>query len=126
MSKQVSTPYLELRKTAVTFFTWQSEKHNVRQALPNVFDAWILQFFEEIINVDRTVWDKYQRWHIINDCLRAGIVELIDMQDGTFNLRSLLESEDLSSAAEIKSSAIEQTEPKSSGVVPELQTSGLK
>lgn len=30
------------------------------------FDGWATSFVEEIVNVDRAVWDVFARWHFVN------------------------------------------------------------
>lgn len=54
----------------------------MKEALPEVFDAWIRQYVEEIANVDTTLWEIYHRWGVINACIRGGILSLRDLEDG--------------------------------------------
>jgi hypothetical protein len=55
-------------------FLWDNGKHDVGQAEPETFNAWINQFFEEIVNVDTSVWDLHQRWQVVNEVLDAGLL----------------------------------------------------
>jgi hypothetical protein len=117
---------LALRKTAVTSFTWQNEKHNVRQAEASIFDAWIRQYVETISDVDTTTWDKFHRWQIINTVLQAGLLFVVEEEDGTCSLRARQDSEVKSSAVELAGSDNVQTEAQRSGdgaKSAELQTS---
>lgn len=84
----------------MTFFVWQNAKHNVRQAPPEIFDQWIRQYVEEIIDVNTQIWDKFDRWGIINEILKGGFLILFDEQNGTFSLRSKQEMEEESSEME--------------------------
>lgn len=72
MSKQGN--YLKLQQVSQTFLTWQSERYSVKDAPPDVFDAWIRQYVETILNVDTFQWDIFDRWQIINAVLDVGIL----------------------------------------------------
>lgn len=98
MNKQVSRPYLELKKTVATSFVWQNEKHNLRNAPPLVFDEWIRQYVEIIKNVDTQEWDIFDRWQIVNAVLAEGIIEVVDADNGTFSLREVREAEEKTSS----------------------------
>ncbi len=55
-------------------------------APPEVFDAFIAQVVEEIVNVDRSEWEIFERWHIINACLEADVLILRELPDGRLTL----------------------------------------
>lgn len=67
---------LNLLETPRTWFHWNGKDENVKEALPDVFDAWISQYVEEITDVDRSVWEIFHRWDIINACIRGGVLRL--------------------------------------------------
>lgn len=79
MSKQdLSKQHLELRNAAQTWFQVDGQEYSVKNAPPAVFDAWIRQFVEEIVNVDTSTWSVFQRWNIINAVLREGLLSIVD------------------------------------------------
>ena len=41
---------------------------------------------EEIVHVDRDQWDIFERWHIINACLEADVLLLMELPDGRLML----------------------------------------
>jgi len=67
---------LNLLETPVTWFHWNEKDINVKEAPPDIFDAWISQYVDEITDVDRAAWDIFQRWEIINACIWDGIFRL--------------------------------------------------
>lgn len=123
MSKQGLSNYLALKNTAITFFRWQDERYSVRLSQASVFDAWVRQYVEEIVNVDTAEWDIYDRWDIVNELLKGGFLVLEEEERGTFILRSKQEMMAMVIAEE-KSSA-PQTEVGTSARQLEPQTSVL-
>lgn len=67
---------LNLLETPQTWFHWNESDVNVKEAPPEIFDAWIAQYVDEITDVDRSTWEIFLRWEIINDCIKAGILRL--------------------------------------------------
>ena len=51
-----------------------------------MFDAFIAEVVEEIVNVDRTTWDIFDRWNVINACLEADVLLLTELPDGSLLL----------------------------------------
>ena len=49
----------------------------VRDAPPDVFDAFISEVVETIINVDRKKWPIFQKWRIINAAISEDVLELL-------------------------------------------------
>lgn len=108
MNKQDLLKYLELKNVGRTLFEWEEQTYTVKDAPPGIFDQWIRQYVEEIINVDTFLWDIFDRWQIINAVLKAGILHLEEMPNGTFFFR-------IERKAELKSSELElEAEEKSS------------
>lgn len=66
---------LNLSETPRTWFHWNGKDENIREAPPEVFDAWISQY-ALISNVDRDVWEIFHRWDIINLCIRSSVLRL--------------------------------------------------
>ena len=82
LSKPESSNHLELRKTGQTFFRWNGQKHSVKDAPPDIFDQWIRQFVDKIVNVDTDKWNVFQRWNIINAVLNNGLLVIVHLQSG--------------------------------------------
>lgn len=82
-SEKKSARLLNLLDAPRTWFHFNGSEQNVKEALPEVFDAWIRQYVEEITNVDVTLWEIYHRWGIINACIRGGILTLHGQEDGS-------------------------------------------
>lgn len=57
---------------------WNGQKHSVKDAPPDVFDAWICQYVEHIVNVDTSAWMTHDRWLIINAVLEADVLIIED------------------------------------------------
>jgi hypothetical protein len=74
--------YLKLAHTKVTSLHWNGQDVTVADAPADVFDAYISQVVEEIVNVDRDQWDIFERWHIINACLEADVLLLMELPEG--------------------------------------------
>lgn len=77
---------LRLPQLKVTSFQWGSETHIVADAKPEVFDAFISEVVEQIINVDRSTWPDFDRWNVINDCLAEDVLSLNILPDGSLEL----------------------------------------
>jgi hypothetical protein len=60
-----------------------------------VFDAFIAEVVEQIINVDRAVWNIHDRWNILNACLQADVLILTEVPGGRFQLTYQDEEEQL-------------------------------
>lgn len=123
MSKQGLSNYLALKHTTITFYRWQEERYSVRLSVATVFDAWVRQYVEEIVNVDTVEWDIYDRWGIVNELLRGGFLVLAEEEGGTFLLRTkqemmaLVLAEEISSAPPVEDgTSARQTEPQTSVV----------
>ena len=112
MNKQAKSKkrenYLELAKVDQTFLIYEKQKYSVEAVPPDVFDKWIRQFVETIINVDTFLWDIFDKWQIINAVLEGQFLTMKDQGDGTFLLQSKHESEEKASEAP------EQSEEKAS------------
>lgn len=74
---------LNLLDAQRTLFLFDQSVFNVKEARPDVFDAWIRQYVENITNVDTAFWEIYHRWGIINSCIRGGVLCLRIQDDGT-------------------------------------------
>jgi hypothetical protein len=85
-SKGSHLSYLKLAQTRVTSFQWGGQEAKVVDAPPEVFDAFITEAVEEIVNVDRAEWEIFERWHIINACLEADVLILTERPDGSLTL----------------------------------------
>ncbi len=87
-AKQVcAKPYLELRKVGQTFLTFNGQRYSVEAAPPEIFDQWIRQFVNTILNVDTFLWDIFDRWQIINAVLDGGFLTL---ENGELNRKKKL------------------------------------
>lgn len=73
---------LNLLDAPRTWFLYDQGVFNVKEAPPDVFDAWIRQYVEEITNVDTSFWEIYHRWGIVNSCIRGGVLRLCPQDDG--------------------------------------------
>jgi hypothetical protein len=60
--------------------------------------------------VDTSVWDKFHRWQVINTVLQAGLLIVIQEDDGTLILRANRDAELKSSVVEPASSDSMQKE----------------
>jgi hypothetical protein len=85
-SKGSRLSYLKLAHTRVTSFHLAGQEVTVSDAPPEVFDAFIAQVVEEIVHVDRAAWEIFDRWHIINACLEADVLILMELLDGRLTL----------------------------------------
>lgn len=74
---------LNLLDAQRTWFLYDQGVFNVKEAPPDIFDAWIRQFVEEITNVDTSFWEIFHRWGIINSCIRGGVLTLRKGDDGS-------------------------------------------
>jgi hypothetical protein len=77
-----------LGKTSKTLFEWNNEKYNVREAPAHVFDQWIHEYVEEIVGVDVSIWDIYDRWQIINTLLDGGYLDMEVTEGGYWLLKT--------------------------------------
>ncbi len=73
--KERTDVLLNLMDTPQTWFHWNESEENVAKASPEVFDAWISQY-ALISNVDRTKWEIFHRWDIINACIKGGALRV--------------------------------------------------
>jgi hypothetical protein len=85
-SEEPGLSFLRLAQLKETSFQWEEETHQVADAPVEVFDAFIAEVVEEIVNVDRTIWDIFDRWNIINACLEADVLLLTELPDGSLLL----------------------------------------
>ncbi len=74
---------LNLTDTQRTWFHWNRSDHNVAEAPPETFDAWIRDYVEEITDVDTSIWEIFQRWGIINTVIKARLLALKPREDGS-------------------------------------------
>lgn len=100
-------PYLELKKAATTFLTWQNEPFSVRAAPARIFDLWVRQFVEQIVDVDTQAWDIYDRWNIINELLKGGYLVLVEGSGTSAHLKSKQEVGEAMGLAELLTSEME-------------------
>jgi hypothetical protein len=82
-----------------------------------VFDAWIREYVETIINVNTFLWDIFDRWQIVNAVLEGKFLVLMDQEDGTFFLCCLQKQK------EVFSSIDGGTEEKTSQGEAEIEAS---
>lgn len=85
MNKPVlSNQHLDLKNVDRTYFRTPTngQKYSVMDAPAPEFDAWIMQFVESIENVDRTTWDIFQRWNIINAVIMEGLLIIVHLASG--------------------------------------------
>lgn len=85
-SKVNTLSYLKLEQTRTTSFLWRGQSLLVADAPAEAFDPWIAEVVEQIINVDRTMWNIYDRWNIINACLEAEVLTLAEVEGGSLQL----------------------------------------
>jgi hypothetical protein len=113
LGKQVYLNHLELRKIGQTFFHWNRQKYSVRDAPPQIFDQWIRQFVESIVNVDIEKWDSFQRWNIINAVLNNGLLVIAQLQSGDkLGRPPMVSSEEKASEVEVQ---LEETASEKGG-----------
>ena len=72
---------LNLMDAPQTSFRWNGKEENVAKASPETFDAWISQYVEEITDVDRATWEIFDRWEIINDFIRKGVLAVQTVEE---------------------------------------------
>src|SRR5262249_7251438 len=111
-SKGSCLSYLKLAHTKVTFFHRGGQDIIVADAPPEMFHAFITHVVEEIVNVDRDQWDIFERWHIINACLEADVLRLMEQSDGRLALLRPNEEE-------MRSTALIEDNPEAGDVTPE-------
>lgn len=70
MSKPDLSEFLEARKIVQMFFQWEGQKYVVKDAPHQIFDQWVRQFFERIVNVEE--WDVIEKWSVIRVLLKKG------------------------------------------------------
>lgn len=92
---------LNLMDAPRTSFRWNGNDENVATAAPDVFDAWISEYVESITDVDRTEWEVFDRWEIINECIKGGVL-------------ALEQSEEKASIVEVESEAFSSSENEDS------------
>jgi hypothetical protein len=80
---QDNTGHLALLDTMRTYFLWNKHEWNVKDAAPDVFDHWIRQFVDEIVNVDTATWEIFHRWNIINAVIDGQFLIVRKRGDGT-------------------------------------------
>ena len=68
MSKPDLSEFLEARKIVQMFFQWEGQKYVVKDAPHQIFDQWVSQFFERIVNVKE--WDLIEKWNVIRVLLK--------------------------------------------------------
>ena len=78
-----------------TFYRIGSGRHNVRDASVADFDAWADSLCEEIVSVDREVWDVFARWQFINYLIGEDVLVMQGEDGGTI---LLVETEEKTSA----------------------------
>lgn len=98
-----SRDHLVLRKTGQTFFQWKGQKYSVKDASPLIFDQWVRQFVDSVVNVDTEKWTIFHRWRIINAVLDSGLLIIVHLQSGDKLERpSVGRSEEKASASEVQ------------------------
>lgn len=107
---------LNLLDAPRTWFLYDQGVFNVKEAPPDVFDAWIRQYVEEITNVDTSFWEIFHRWGIINSCIRGGVLTLRKGDDGSqvveaFSSGSEVKEEEKASDLTSKNQEYELPEP---------------
>ena len=96
---QANTRQLKLMETPRTLFLWNEQEQNVKDTPATLFDAWIRQYVDTIVNVDIETWEIFHRWQVINAVRRGQLLTLRDREDGTLIL------EEKASTSEAKSEA---------------------
>lgn len=71
---------LNLLETPVTWFNWKGSEHTVKETPAEMFDQWIRQYVDQVVNVDVSVWEIFHRWGIINACINGKFLELVDRE----------------------------------------------
>lgn len=99
--------YLKLAQTKVTSFLWRGQSQIVADAPAEAFDAWIAEVVEQIINVDRAIWNIYDRWNIINACLEAEVLTLSEVPGQGGSLQLAYAEEDIPTQALISGECLE-------------------
>lgn len=92
-----------------TFFLFNGKEQNVNEASPDIFDAWIWQYVEEITGVDTSVWEVFHRWGIINTAIQEGVFVLVGRPDGS----QIVEEKASDERADSEEKASENTSEKS-------------
>jgi hypothetical protein len=91
---------MKLEDSKRTSFDFQEQTFTVVDAPPAVFDAFVAEFTEDVLNVDRTTWPIFLRWRWINQSLAEGVLNLTALPDGS--LRLALPEEVPASPAEVE------------------------
>jgi hypothetical protein len=77
---------MKLEDSKRTTFDFQDQSFTVSDATPEVFDAFVMEFTEDVLNVDRTKWPIFLRWRWINQSLMEGVLLLRVLSDGSLRL----------------------------------------
>jgi hypothetical protein len=85
-SEEPGLSFLRLAQLKETSFQWEEETHQVADAPAEVFDAFIAEVVEQIMNVDRSEWSIFDRWNVINECLAAEVFILNILPEGLFEI----------------------------------------
>jgi len=78
--------YMHLANVGQTFFTWNGQKYSVQSAPPDVFDQWIREVVDRIVNVDTATWEIFHRWQIVNAAISGKFLLLSEASDGCFSI----------------------------------------
>lgn len=86
-SEEKQLSFLRLEQLGITSFQWENvTPYMVRYAPAEVFDAFIAEVVEQIINVDRAIWPDFDRWNVVNECLAEDVLTLNMLPDGSLEL----------------------------------------
>lgn len=107
-----------------TSFHFQGTEHNLLGTSAALFDAWINPYFEEIQNVDRSTWSKFQRWQVVNQLLEEGDLLKQKLENGTILLVEVPEPEEKASIVEERTSDLPPIDWKPAPILPTLVEAG--
>lgn len=96
---------LKLASLETTFYLYEDEKHNVEFSSAATFDAWVLTFVDEIVKVNRQVWDIYSRWKFVNWLLEEGLARPVIEEFGVLIVEEKSSSEDAENVDELAQEA---------------------
>ena len=77
---------MKLEDSKRTSFEFRERSFKVIDAPPEVFDAFVMEFTEDVMNVDRAKWPIFLRWRWINQSLKEGVLLLTELPDGSLRL----------------------------------------
>ena len=77
---------MKLEDSKRTVFAFQDKTFKVVDAPAEVFDAFVMEFTEDVLNVDRTKWPIFLRWRWINQSLAEEVLILKELPDGSLRL----------------------------------------